>query len=551
MNIPSISFLRIPIALALTLMFTACIELDEVADNDEDGIVNGVDNCPTIANPDQTDSDEDGIGDACMHLLADDDDDGIINLLEWPGCEMNTDTSCGTDTNLVVQRAFDQWYTEIICERTGPDDCSRPNSTGTFNMDCPGGGQIEWVLNISSTTETLTNCTYTSTEGDTLTVNGTLAGPVTGTAGDFYPEGTLQVSGEFAAVYDEIGPLTASVFDVRSIKSMVYAITEDNPFYMGISCTAPGCVIGTVRYDALQIVTNDYSGNPGPIYEESEIQLFDTDEDGIIDGIDNCPTRKNITQDPEVCRDQDNDNVYNARPDDNPIEVIDNCPDHANQHQYNFDNDILGDACDPDDDNDGVVDIDESIGCVRDINPACTTPTNTYIQQAYAQWYIELLCQRNPGAGCVLPGGTGNYSFNCPGGGNLHWQITANIDTRNFTDCAYTTTEGDSFTVNGTIDAVPDGTAGDNYPQGTLTIAGTPAYPHVGLITATIYDIRDIKAKIPTVNNDEHPFYMDVSCASAGCRTNPVRYQAIHTETHPYSGNIEAVYDPHGDELTP
>jgi Ca2+-binding RTX toxin-like protein len=44
-------------------------------DEDSDGVSDGLDNCPTIANPNQADSNLDGIGDACQ--MADQDEDGI------------------------------------------------------------------------------------------------------------------------------------------------------------------------------------------------------------------------------------------------------------------------------------------------------------------------------------------------------------------------------------------------------------------------------------------------------------------------------------------
>ena len=44
-------------------------------DNDADGILNDVDNCPTVYNPDQLDSNNNGVGDVC----EDPDNDGIKN----------------------------------------------------------------------------------------------------------------------------------------------------------------------------------------------------------------------------------------------------------------------------------------------------------------------------------------------------------------------------------------------------------------------------------------------------------------------------------------
>ena len=79
--------------------------------------------------------------------------------------------------------------------------------------------------------------------------------------------------------------------------------------------------------------------------------VVDSDQDGVEDALDAFPNDRLESQDSD--EDQVGDNS-------------DNCPSVANPKQDDFDGDALGDACDPDDDDDGFNDVDD----VAPLNPA-------------------------------------------------------------------------------------------------------------------------------------------------------------------------------------
>ncbi len=92
----------------------------------------------------------------------------------------------------------------------------------------------------------------------------------------------------------------------------------------------------------------------------------DTDNDGVLNTADNCPTTSNPEQE-----DEDGDDLGNAcdpdDDDDGADDEVDNCLAVANPNQANADDDDLGDACDDDDDGDDLNDVDDN--CPLVVNP--------------------------------------------------------------------------------------------------------------------------------------------------------------------------------------
>ncbi len=95
--------------------------------------------------------------------------------------------------------------------------------------------------------------------------------------------------------------------------------------------------------------------------EADEVVEMDRDGAGLSDEVDECRQNSAVLN---GCPDGDGDGVSELAHDGI---LADNCPDVFNVDQNDFDDDLLGDVCDPDVDGDGVIDYDSQRQKMRDL----------------------------------------------------------------------------------------------------------------------------------------------------------------------------------------
>jgi hypothetical protein len=101
-------------------------------DSDGDNVLDQYDTCPTLASADQNDADHDGMGDPCD---TDKDDDGVLN--EKDNCPAHANADQADDDGDHVGDACDARYCVVI-DPNRPDDCLDPK--GPFAVH--GGGTL-------------------------------------------------------------------------------------------------------------------------------------------------------------------------------------------------------------------------------------------------------------------------------------------------------------------------------------------------------------------------------------------------------------------------
>jgi len=261
-------------------------------DDDNDGTNDAVDNCPLLANPDQANNDSDGLGDACD---PDDDNDGTNDTVDNCPMTANPDQT-NTDNDSMGDACDPDDDNDGIADTI--DDCTLVQNDAQTDSDGDGVGDA---------------C---DSDDDNDGVDD---------AQDNCP----LVSNADQADYDEdgIGDACDSDADGDGIPNV-----DDN------------CALSdnTVQADTDMDGIGDACDS-------------DDDNDGIADGEDNCPLVSNPDQ-ADADSDGQGDVCDGDRDGDGVADATDNCPDVANADQADFDEDGIGDSCDPDADGDAVLD---------------------------------------------------------------------------------------------------------------------------------------------------------------------------------------------------
>ena len=375
-----------PIAPALQTIYTPNVLAyvscaGAVNDCDGDGVPNGVDNCPSTANPDQLDSDGDGLGDACdpcpIDPANDADHDGLCaNVDPCPNDPVNDadhDGICG-DVDACPNDPANDADHDGICGDV--DNC--PTVYNPDQADSDGGGVAYTVTRLVDTPiadpdtlggdRALTVCddcaSFLSFEGRSVpfyganqnsvyvSANGFLQFPSGATVGvlaaDLYPPGNPTgyranlLPDRFVVTWKNLpyfggnGNVTFQLtihFNTGAVDLNYDALNA--PYgTVGISPVSltdtgfdfAGLPIGaSATFGSFQAIGRSYS--PFSVLANSRYSF--QSGDGLGDACDPCPN--------DPTNDADQDGVCGR---------VDNCPDTPNADQADADHDDLGDVCD-------------------------------------------------------------------------------------------------------------------------------------------------------------------------------------------------------------
>jgi hypothetical protein len=309
-------------------------------DLDGDNIANKIDNCPFVANNTQVDADHNGIGDACD---TDADSDGVVDTIDNCPAVANS-SQINTDGDAQGNECDSDDDNDSLS-----DSLEASLGTNPLKADSDGDGVRDnldlFPLNASESKDTDSDGVgdNADTDRDNDLVNDAVDNcPLLANSDQLNTDGDAMGD---ACDNDIDNDGVANASDAFPLNAAEFADTDGDT--VGDNVDNCPLVVNTDQLDN----DNDKLGN---------LCDSDQDNDGVANANDNCPSAPNAAQlnadgdsMGDACdSDMDGDSVTNAQ---------DNCPVIANPDQLNTDGDGLGNVCDLDDDNDQLSDMDEAV----------------------------------------------------------------------------------------------------------------------------------------------------------------------------------------------
>ncbi len=348
-----------------------------MADGDNDGVADSLDNCISDHNPDQADTDGDGIGNVCDATPNGDvDGDGRDDVIG---------DNCPTVFN-PVQEDVDADGVGDVCD------------------NCPGTPVGEPVV--------FAGCSLSQLDNDNDGIpNGSDLCP--GTA----PGSNVDQDGCHASQLDSDGDGVSDAFDLcpgtapgAGVDAGGCSASQRDGDGDGVNNDSDNCE--TVPNPGQADTDGDGIGNlcDNCRLVSNPVQA-DADGDGVGDACDNCPGKANPGQ-----GDRDGNGIGNVCEADGDLDGLkddlDNCPTVFNPGQADADGDGIGNACETDVDQDGVDDDSDNCPTVFNSGQADTDGDG-----------IGNLCDNcrlvsNPVQADADGDGVGDACDNCPGKAN-------------------------------------------------------------------------------------------------------------------------------------